>query len=82
MRGCNPRRPLGPVLGAHAQGLLLGQPSVFRAFILQHHDEVELSARARVIGLEGGAGDGAGEGAAGVDVLVVSSSPIPLSNRD
>jgi hypothetical protein len=36
-------------------------------------------ARARVIGLEGGAEDGAagagvGEGAAGVDVLVVSSS--------
>jgi hypothetical protein len=43
MRGCNPRRPLGPVLGAHAQGLLLGQPSVFQAFILQHHDEVEIS---------------------------------------
>jgi hypothetical protein len=40
---CNPRCPLGPVLGAHAQGLLLGQPSVFRAFIIQHHDEVELS---------------------------------------
>ena len=33
-------------------------------------------ARARVIGPEGGAwGGGAGEGAAGVDVLVVSSSP-------
>ena len=32
-------------------------------------------ARARVIGLEGGAwGGGAREGAAGVDVLVVSSS--------
>ena len=34
-------------------------------------------ARARVIGPEGGAwGGGAGEGAAGVDVLVVSSSEI------
>jgi hypothetical protein len=40
-------------------------------------------ARALVIGLEGGAGDedgvagaGVGEGAAGVDVLVVSSSEI------
>jgi hypothetical protein len=43
MRGCNPRRPLGLVLGAHAQVLLLGQPSFFRVFILQHHDEVELS---------------------------------------
>jgi hypothetical protein len=43
VRGCNPRCPLGPVLGVHAQGLLLGQSSVFRAFILQHNDEVELS---------------------------------------
>jgi hypothetical protein len=43
VRGCNPRRPLGPVLGTRAQGLLWGQPSVFRAFILQHHDEVEIS---------------------------------------
>ena len=34
-------------------------------------------ARARVIGPEGGTwGGGAGEGAAGVDVLVVSSSEI------
>jgi hypothetical protein len=32
-------------------------------------------ARARVIGPKGGAGAGVGEDAAGVDVLVVSSSP-------
>jgi hypothetical protein len=43
VQGCNPMRPLGPVLGAHAQGLLLGHPLLFWAFILQHHDEVELS---------------------------------------
>jgi hypothetical protein len=43
-------------------------------------------ARARVIGSEGGAEDGAtgagvGEGAAGVDVLVVSSTPAEDKHR-
>jgi hypothetical protein len=33
----------GATLDPHAQGLQLGQPSVFRTLILQHHDEVELS---------------------------------------
>jgi hypothetical protein len=27
---------------------MLGQPSIFRAFILQHHDEVELSCTSPV----------------------------------
>jgi hypothetical protein len=54
---------------------MLGQPSIFRAFILQHHDEVELSCTSPS-SPEGGAEDdvagaGVGEGAASVDVLVV-----------
>jgi hypothetical protein len=80
VRGCNPKRPLGPVLGAHEQGLLLASLQSLGPSFFSIMTKLNSLAWARVIGPEGGAEDGAvgarvGEGDAGVDVLVVSSSP-------
>ena len=67
---------VAPTLGLSWAGVYVSGPSFFSSMT-----KFSSLARARVIGPEGGAwGGGAGEGAAGVDVLVLSSSVVKTSN--